>query len=103
MLTDRRLIFDPLRIDRAMSPLVAPYVRDAIKAAMRPLPLSQIAAVRADERSPAVIRVDAERGALRYLVLTSRDTRPRSRGNAVARNDAVRAISGGTDEERNRS
>ena len=74
MLTDRRLIFDPLEIPEAMSPLLAPYLREAIKAAMRPLPLSEIAAVAADPRRPHLLTIDvADRTPMRYVVPGSRD------------------------------
>ncbi len=92
MLTDRRLIFDPLRITEAMSPLVAPYVRDAIKAAMRPLLLGEIESVRADQRRPSVLHIEARRGPMRYLVMTSRDAPPWGRRDPAARDEAVGAV-----------
>ena len=73
VLTDRRLIFDPREIPETLSPLVAPYVREAITAAMRPLPLGEIHAVHGDERRRRVIHVSATRGGHRYLLPDARD------------------------------
>ena len=73
VLTDLRLIFDPRRIPEAMSPLFAPYLRDAIKAAMRPLPLAEVSAVSADDRRRRLLVVAAARGEQRFLVPERRD------------------------------
>ncbi len=76
VLTDRRLIFDPVQMFEALSPLTAPYVRDAIKRAMRPLPLADVGRVAGDTRRRGLVHVDSRHGRHSYLVASTRDTPP---------------------------